>query len=86
MQLIFFLPLCSLNDSLSYNMSKMELEIDKMGLELFSKCNILMELLLPAFCAKIVFFFSIYLRRKILRFQLMYLVSISIIAVFLDVS
>lgn len=59
MQLIFFLPLCSLNDSLSYNMSKMELEIDKMGLELFSKCNILMELLLPAFCAKIICFFQI---------------------------
>lgn len=84
MQLIFFLPLCSLNGSLSYNMSKMELEIDKMGLELFSKCNILMELLLPAFCAKIVF--SAYLRRKILRFQLMYLLSISTITMLLDAS
>lgn len=37
----------------------MELEIDKMGPELFSKCNILMELLLPAFCAKIICFFHL---------------------------
>lgn len=45
-------------------MSKMELEIDKTGLEFFFPCNILMELLLSAFCTKIICFFHILKREN----------------------
>lgn len=64
----------SLNDSLSYDMSKMGLEIDKMGLGLFSPPhNILMELLLPVFCAKIIWFFHI-VRKENFKFPVIVLI------------
>lgn len=65
----------------------MELEIDKMGQELFFffPCNILMELLLPAFCVKIIWFFHI-LRKENFKFPVRYFFAVSTTILFLDTS